>query len=305
MDVRQLRYFLGVVDHGSVHRAAEALFVAQPSVSQGLRALERDLGTQLFHRTGRQLVLTAAGETLIDPAREVIGWMEHARSAVDATEGLRSGRLVVASMPSQAASPLAGLVAAFVRRHPAVQVSVRAAATPDDVVDLLRTGEAELGVIAEPGEPAPREHLVVHPLETQPFVLVALEESELPPSDGPVRPRDLAGARLIAGQPGTGMRRAADGILAAAAGSHIAVEIEHREALLPLVLSGAGIAVVTDAWTTLAESAGLTVRPLDGAGELRVLLAHRAARVSPAAAAFLRIAVARTDSPAAGEPDIR
>lgn len=289
MDVRQLQYFLRVIDHGSVHRAAESLFVAQPSVSQGLRALERDLGTQLFHRTGRHLVLTAAGETLIEPAREVIRWMELARSAVDATDGLEGGRLVVASMPSQAASPLAGLIAAFVREHPGVEVSVRAAATPDDVVDLLRTGEAELGVIASPGAPVERDRLVVHRLEVQPFVLVALDDGELPPGDGPVQPHTLSGARLIVGQRGTGMRRVADAILAAAPSARISVEIEHREALLPLVLSGAGVAVVTEAWQLLAESAGLTVRPLDADG-LHVVLAHRASRLSPAADAFLRVA---------------
>ncbi|MGH3358493.1 MAG: LysR family transcriptional regulator [Nocardioidaceae bacterium] len=298
MDVRQLQYFLRIVDNGSVHRAAESLFVAQPSVSQGLRALERDLGTQLFHRTGRHLVLTAAGETLIEPAREVIRWMELARTVVDATDGLHVGRLVVASMPSQAASPLAGLIAAFARRHPGVEVSVRAAATPDDVVDILRTGEAELGVIASPGSPIVRDRLVVHPLETQPFVLVARDESELSGGSGPVRPGDLPGVRLIVGQRGTGMRRAADAILAASPGSRIGVEIEHREALLPLVLSGAGVAVVAESWEGLAESAGLTVRPLDGADELHVVLAHRSARLSPAAEAFLAVAVPADSSEA-------
>lgn len=302
MDVRQLQYFLRVVDDGSVHRAAESLFVAQPSVSQGLRALERDLGTQLFHRTGRHLVLTAAGETLIEPAREVIRWMELARSAVDATDGLEGGRLVVASMPSQAASPLAGLIAAFVRAHPGVEVSVRAAAKPDDVVDILRTGEAELGVIATPGSPIVRDRLVVHRLETQPFVLVALDEHDLPAGEGPVRPHTLGAVRLIVGQRGTGMRRAADAILAAAPGSRISVEIEHREALLPLVLSGAGVAVVTEAWQHLAESAGLAVRPMD-AEELHVVLAHRAARLSPAAEAFVGVAV--SDSQQAAPSEVR
>ncbi|HEX6356335.1 LysR family transcriptional regulator [Actinophytocola sp.] len=84
MDMRQLRYFLAIVDHGSVHRAAQELFVAQPSVSQALRSLERDLGTDLFHRTGRKLVLTPAGERLIDPAREVLRGVELARATVEA-----------------------------------------------------------------------------------------------------------------------------------------------------------------------------------------------------------------------------
>jgi DNA-binding transcriptional LysR family regulator len=52
MDVRRLRYFLAVVDHGSVNKAAAALHVAQPSLSQAIRALERDLGLDLFRRVG-------------------------------------------------------------------------------------------------------------------------------------------------------------------------------------------------------------------------------------------------------------
>ena len=290
MDVRQLQYFLHVVDLGSVHRAAEALFVAQPSVSQGLRALERDLDTQLFHRTGRLLVLTAAGETLVEPAREVLRSMDLARTAVNAADGLRTGRLVVASMPSQAATPLAGIVGRFLERHPGVQVSVRAAGIPDEVVDLLRTGEAELGIVACLGAPIARDRVAVHHLELQRFVLVALPETDLPGVTGPVRAGDLGGVRLIVGQRGTGMRRAADGILAASPGSRIAVEIEHREALLPLVLSGAGVAVVAEAWAALAQSAGLVVRNLDSSEALHVSLVHRSGRLSPAAEAFLAVA---------------
>lgn len=286
MDVRQLRYFLHVVDHGSVHRAAEALYVAQPSVSQALRALERDLGTPLFHRTGRRLVLTAAGERLVEPAREVCRWLELARSTVEAVDGLREGRVVIASMPSQAVSPLAGMISRFLQSHPGVQVSVRACGTPDDVSQTLRIGDAELGIVATP-DSSSRDGLVVHHLETQSFVLVALDANELPGGDDPVRPVDLTDVRLIMGQPGTGMRRVADTILSTAAGSRGVVEIEHREALLPLVLAGVGVAVVSESWRALAESAGLVVRRLATPDLLHVGLVHRPGRLSPAAEAFI------------------
>ncbi|WP_370943249.1 LysR family transcriptional regulator [Amycolatopsis sp. cg5] len=63
MDLRQVEYFVAVVDHGGVTKAAEALFLAQPSLSQAVRQLERELGAELFDRTGRHLVLTAAGRS--------------------------------------------------------------------------------------------------------------------------------------------------------------------------------------------------------------------------------------------------
>jgi DNA-binding transcriptional LysR family regulator len=289
VDTRQLRYFLAVVDAGSVHRAAEQLYVAQPSVSQALRTLERDLGSLLFHRTGRRLVLTAAGRALIAPAREVMRGLDLARATVEAVEGLLGGGLVVAAMPSQSVSPLAGMIAAFASRHPLVQITVRGASTPTDVQGMLATGDAELGLMAtEPCAPASPELEVLH-LETQRFALLGRDEAALPAGD-PVRPADLAGRTLIVGQQGTGMRRVADAVRRQAPCSRFAVEVEHREAVLPLVLTGVGIAVVPDSWGALARSAGAAVRALDCPDVLQVSLVHRLGRLSPAAAAFLELA---------------
>ena len=296
MNLRQLRYFLAVVDKGGVHRAAEALFVAQPSISQALQSLEKDLGATLFHRTGRSLTLTAAGEALIPAAREVMHGVELARSMVDAVEGLHSGRLVISSNPSQAVSPLAPLVGRFLERYPGVQIVIRAAAHRDDVVSALRVGEAELGLIARPvTEPAPAD-LAVQPVEVQHYVCVARDSDALPSGPDPLRPEELAGARLIVGLPGTGVRRAADLVLAAAEGSEVVVEIENREALLPLVLAGAGIAVVADGFRGQAEASGLTVRDLGVPESLIVELMHRRGPVSPAARAFLAVAAAEAES---------
>ena len=286
MDVRQLQYFLAIVDHGSVHRAAQELFVAQPSVSQALRALERDLGTELFHRTGRKLVLTPAGERLIDPAREVLRGVELARATVEAVHGLRAGRLVIASMPSQAVSPLAAMISRFRAEYPLVEVSVRAAATPPEVIAAIRAGTAELGMLGTPHLGPELAGLAVHRLETQAFVLVAATEADLPAGE-PVPAEALAGQRLIVGQPGTGMRRVADDILRRARGSRIAVEIEHREAVLPLVLARVGMAVLSESWREMARAAGAVVRDLASDEVLRVCLVHRDGRLSPAAAAFL------------------
>lgn len=286
MDVRQLRYFLAIVDHGSVHRAAQELFVAQPSVSQALRALERDLGTDLFHRTGRRLVLTPAGERLIDPARTVLRDVELARATVEAVHGLKSGRLVLSAMPSQAVSPLAPMITRYRAEYPQVEVVVRAAGTPPEVAAAVRAGDAELGMLGTPSIGPELAGLTVHQLETQSFVLVAATEADLPAGE-PVPSDALAGQRLIVGQPGTGMRRVADDILRRSRGSRIAVEIEHREAVLPLVLGGVGVAVLSESWRELARSAGAAVRDLASDEVLRVCLVHREGRLSPAAAAFL------------------
>jgi LysR family nitrogen assimilation transcriptional regulator len=72
MNEDRLRYFLTIAEEGSVTRAATRLHVAQPSLSQALRAFERELGVQLCHRVGRGLRLSQAGEALIGPARQIL-----------------------------------------------------------------------------------------------------------------------------------------------------------------------------------------------------------------------------------------
>ena len=98
MDERRLRYFLTVVDEGSVTRAAERLHVAQPSLSQALRAFERELGVQLFHRVGRGLRLSAAGEAFVGPARQIVRASTRPERDQRVVE-LRAGTLEIAALP--------------------------------------------------------------------------------------------------------------------------------------------------------------------------------------------------------------
>ncbi|MCR6483689.1 LysR family transcriptional regulator [Amycolatopsis sp. OK19-0408] len=288
MDARQLRYFLAVVDHGSVNKAAAALYVAQPSLSQAVRALERDLGSELFHRIGRRLVLTDAGRALIEPARQVVRGLAHARSSVESVAGLQVGRVEIAAMPSQAVDPLARMIKAVTERHPGLSVSVRAAFTADDVLRQVRSGQTELGLLGADESPA-AAGVELRPWGKQRFVLVCPAGGPFAPGDV-VRDEDLAGQRLIVGQPGTGMRRLVDEIRASGVALSEVVETEHREAILPLVLGGVGVAVLTDSWATLARQAGALVLDLEPARHLHIALVSRAGDLTPAASAFLEVA---------------
>ncbi|KAA5830552.1 LysR family transcriptional regulator [Saccharopolyspora hirsuta] len=286
MDARQLGYFLAVVDHGGVSRAAVALHVAQPSLSQAIRSLERDLGQDLFRRIGRRLVLTDAGRALIEPARQVVRGLETARASVESVTGLAVGRVEIAAMPSQAVEPLSGFIRTFVEQHPGLSVTVKAAHTASGVVEMVRSGAAELGLLAST-EPLAEAGLAVTPAGRQRFVLVA-------GADGPlagmreVRWEDLAGQRVIAGQPGTGMRRVVDEIRASGVDLRQVVETEHRETILPLVLAGVGVAVLAESWAPLARRAGALVLDLLPEAHLHVAVVSRTDALTPAAAAFLR-----------------
>lgn len=105
VDARQLEYFLAVVDHGGFTRAADALHVTQPALSQAVRALERDLGARLFQRAGRGVVLAAAGEALVGPARQVMRALLEARTAVQEVVGLVAGQLNLVVQPARWTSP--------------------------------------------------------------------------------------------------------------------------------------------------------------------------------------------------------
>lgn len=290
MDVRQLEYFLAIVDHGGFGRAASALYLSQPSLSQAVQALERDLGSSLFHRIGRRAVLTEAGTALIEPARAAVRSLETARARVAAVHELRDGRLDIAAMPSQAVEPLTTMIRGFSSRHPGVSVSIRAAFTSRDVIDMVRTGAAELGLLATSG-PLPDKEVISHAAGEQRFVLIA-------PPKGPfsrgssVRCEQLAGQRLVVGQRGTGMRAYVDGLRERGIGFTIAAETEHRVAILPLVLAGVGLAVVTESWRTMAERAGALVLDIEPESTLRIALVGRRAERSPAADAFLTCALA-------------
>lgn len=300
MDVRQLEYFLAVVDHGGFNRASAALYVAQPSLSQSVRALERDLGAELFHRIGRRVVLTEAGAALVEPAREAVRGLDLARAAVESVQGLRTGRVDVAALPTQAIEPLTTMVSGFAARHPAVSVTVRAAFSVRDIVEMVRTGACELGLVATSG-PLVTADVRVHPVVRQRFVLLA-------PPGGPFAPGEtvgragLEGRRVIVGQEGSGMRRFVDELREAGVGFEIAVETEHRVSILPLVLGGAGVAVVTDAWRGLAERAGVLVLDIEPADALDVSLVSRRGPLTPAARAFLDHAVPPPPE-ASGPPD--
>ncbi|RZQ63902.1 LysR family transcriptional regulator [Amycolatopsis suaedae] len=287
MDARQLEYFLAVVDHGGMNRAAQALYIAQPSLSQAIRVLERDLGSELFHRAGRRVVLTQAGQALVEPARQVVRGMAAARASVESAAGLERGRVEVAAMPSQAVEPLGAMVRRFTTRHPGLSVGIRAAATAETVVELVRTGVTEVGLLAS-SEPVKQAGLLLEPIGTQRFVVVA-------PPDWPVAgpaagPADLAGQRVIAGQPGTGMRRVVDRLRADGVELFDVVESEHREAILPLVLGGVGVAILADSWAPLARRAGARVLDLEPPAHLHLALASRLTEPTPAAAAFLAAA---------------
>jgi LysR family transcriptional regulator, carnitine catabolism transcriptional activator len=284
MDLRQLRYALAVVDEGTFTAAAAACFVAQPSLSQAVAALERELGASLFDRLGRRVALTAAGEAFVPAAREALRAADTIRADVAAVTGLVAGHLDLVALPTLAVDPVTPLVGAFRRTHPGVVVRLAHPDDSDELLDRVRTGSSELGITELP---VTAGRVVSRLLLRHELVAV------LPP--GTKAPRRL-GAAALAARPlvtmpaGTSTRDALDAALAGT-GARIeaAVETDQREAIGPLVLAGAGATVLPRPMAELVGAQGGVVVPLDPPIWRDIGIVHRDAPLSPAARAFLEL----------------
>jgi LysR family transcriptional regulator, carnitine catabolism transcriptional activator len=287
MDIRRLRHFVAVVDYGGFTAASKAVLVSQPALSLAVKELETELGTELFTRAGRNVRLTAAGEALLGPARQVLRDLETGRAAVAAVAGLELGNLTLACLPTLAADPVAGLIGRFRRRYPGVRVDLAAPEDSEDLVGLVSTGDSELGITEAVGVPP---GLVALGLGAQALSLVLPPLTDLG-DPGSVELAELGDTSFIAAPSGTSTRRLLDESLAAVGRSpRLAVVTAQRDAILPLVLAGAGAALVPEALAAVAEQLGAVVaRPVPPVVR-RLALVHRSGPLSPAASRFCEMA---------------
>lgn len=288
MDVRQLRYFLAVVDHGGFSKAAEHLMVAQPSLSQAIAGFERDIGSPLFHRVGRGVVLSEAGKALVGPARVVLRDIDEAMATMRELRGLRGGRLDLITMPSPGMEPLTTILTAFARDHPDVTINAEAGFTPEEVLSAVRSGVCEIGILGSP-QPTRSADLTVVDLESQPLVLISGPDDDT--VAGPVVHRaDLDGYRLIVSQRGSLMRSLVDDVIAEGTQITVAAEIAHRTSILPMVLRGLGRAVMPSSWTESARRAGATVQRIVPESYLYVAAICRTQHLTSPASALMNCA---------------
>src|SRR3982750_3366715 len=122
MNFRQLSCFVAVVDEGSFTRAARAIGIAQPSLSQHIRALEEELDGRLLERLPRGVGLTPAGRTLLPAARAAVRAVERGRRGARAALALEAGELEIATVLSMAVGLLPRYIRVWHERYPAVAV---------------------------------------------------------------------------------------------------------------------------------------------------------------------------------------
>lgn len=293
MNPRHIEFVVAVAEHRSFTRAAEAVHVSQPSLSHAIAEIEATLGTPLFHRLGRTVSLTPAGEAFVESARLVLRDLAVLYASVKAVEKLRAGTLDVAAPHASAVELLAGLVGEFRSRHPGVKVRIQTSENPHDMERYVRTGRCEVALTVDTVE-APlvsevignEEHVVIFPPGTK------LKRR-------PLRHVDLAGLPMIVP---TGVYEYYGGLAlqieSPTEGPIVAVETESRQALIPLVLAGAGFTFLPRALAEGAARQDVVIAGLDPPLRRDIRLVTRPGPLSPAAKVFAALAHAGAARPA-------
>jgi len=304
MELRQVEHVIGVVEHGGFTRAAAALHISQPALSQSVRTLERELGSDLFVRAGRSVTLTAAGEAFLAPARRGLRDLHTAATAVREVSGLRAGHLDLVCLPTLAVAPIAELIGRFRRAYPGVTVRLAEPEDPVAVGSRVADGTAEIGCTDAVGEVnaldglrgglggglGGGDGLVQVELARQHYRAI-LPPGSVVPASGIIGIAKLAQLPLIATPVGTSTRRLLDeALVGAGVTAQFAVETEHREVITDLVMAGAGAAVLPGPLAETAGARGAVVCSIRPAIVRRVVLLHRRQAISPAAMAFLKLA---------------
>lgn len=149
MNLRDLTYLVAVADHRHFGRAAEACYVSQPTLSAQIKKLETELGVELIERHPRRILLTAAGEEIVDRARVILREADGVREIARRTSDPESGSIRIGLFPTLAPYLLPHVVPAVHDRFPRLELLLVEEKT-EDIVAMLRDGRLDIGVLALP-----------------------------------------------------------------------------------------------------------------------------------------------------------
>ncbi|GAA1886331.1 LysR substrate-binding domain-containing protein [Streptomyces durmitorensis] len=286
MQFQQLLYFVAVAETRHFTRAAEQVHVSQPSLSQQVRALEKELGAELFSRARGNIALTDAGEALLPLARRILADADTARIEVQELAQLRRGRIRLGATPSVCTGLLPEVLRAFHDRHPGIQLLLEEGGSHDLVRELAR-GALDLAVVVLP-LPSPSPALTTVELLREDLVVVSSPEARKLGGTS-VRVADLERERLVMFRHGYDLRELTVAACRAEGFEpEFAVEGGEMDAVLGFVQAGLGVAVVP---RMVAERAGrgLRMTPLAKPTLHRTIaLAHRSDVAPPRAARELQ-----------------
>ncbi|MGF6752922.1 transcriptional regulator CynR [Paraburkholderia sp. GAS42] len=193
MLLRHIRYLLAVAEHQNFTRAAEALHVSQPTLSQQIRQLEDTLNVQLLDRSGRSIRLTDAGDAWVSYARRALQDLDAGKRAIHDVQALSRGSLRLAMTPTFTAYLIGPLIQQFNARYPGITLSVEEM-TQDRIEALLGEDALDIGIAFAGAHSVEVESQA---LFAETLALVVGESHRLAGSDTPLSVKDLGKEALV------------------------------------------------------------------------------------------------------------
>lgn len=242
MELRQLEYFVAIAETGAFSRAALRLSVTQPVLSRQMRALEQELGADLYHRTGRGIVLTEAGKLFEQHARGVLETTAGAKRAIDALGSAPAGKVTIGMPPSVGAVLTTPIVGRFRAEFPRITLGVMEGFS-GHVLEWLTTGRIDVAVLYN----APRTSaLITEPLVTDELFLLGPVGDPAAAGNGEVSGSQLARIPLILPSRPHGLRVLVDDFLSKIGVTpNVQVEIDAMSSTLGLVENGVGYTILS------------------------------------------------------------
>ncbi len=244
MDLRQIAIFVKVSELGSFSRAAAALRLTQPTVSEHIRTLEEELGVKLLDRLARGASPTKAGHLLLSYAQRILQLQSEARQALDQFQGRMSGELVAGASTIPGEYVLPPLVGRFKEKYPDILISLLIGDT-EQVLEWVVEGKAEVAVVG-----ARIDHRSLEYRELMPDELVVVVPSGHPwQGKKVVTIEEVQREPLIVRERGSGSRRALErafeGIGLALGAFRVVGEMGSTQAIKQAVKAGVGISMIS------------------------------------------------------------
>lgn len=262
MQLQQLAYFVAVADLRHFTRAAERMDVAQPTLSQQIRALEADVGSPLVVRKPGKIELSDAGQELLPYARRILAEVDNARQSLAELADVKRGQVRLGATPSLCTGFVPQIVAEFHRDHPGVVIVITEGGSRD-LQRRLTAGELDLALLVDS---RPSDHpLATTPLFVEELVVISSKDVPAPTRRARISIDQLRAKQLVMFREGYDLRETT---IAACRERGFeptfAVEGGEMDAVLSLVAAGVGLAIVPNTVVgdrfrvTRLESPGLT-----------------------------------------------
>lgn len=243
-DLRQLEVFCRVLEYKSFSKAAEAVYLTQPTVSGHIHALEEFLGTRLFDRTGKTVLPTKAGELLYTYAKRILDLRSEAKRELELFVGRVKGELTIGASTIPGTYILPELIGSFKATHPDIYITLRISDTMGIVKGIVEN-QAELGII---GARVEDTRLDCRRLIEDELVVVVPPAHKWAKMDM-IETGDLKGERFVLREAGSGTRMASLQSLASVnfhlEDINVVAELGSTEAIRQAVKAGLGISIIS------------------------------------------------------------